>query len=213
MCQTGGLMWLMSANRPAASDGGPVISHTRHPVGDSRVPSRCFDTCVTAPETRPLHAVSRAQSACDVDRLSSGIRRGKVGRWFPGPSSEGWWPLRFPDRTPPYPPPAVLVAPPSAVSSVRRQRWGPVIGRERRRVRPAIAHSRRSPTAEAQAADHSLIASVRLSARAFLHQTAWRHSCQLNFASLWIRFYQWSVNKNAGMRGVKLCGRTDRRQH
>jgi len=213
MCQTGGLMWLMSANRPAASDGGPVISHTRHPVGDRRVPSRCFDTCVTAPETRPLPAVSRAQSACDVDRLSSGIRRGKGDGDSPArrPRADGHYGSLI--ALPPYPPPAVLVAPPSAVSIVRRQRWGPVIGRERRRVRPAIAPSPRSPTAEAQAADHSLITSVRLSARAFLHQTAWRHSCQLNFASLWIRFYQWSVNKNTGMRGVKLCGRTDRRQH
>jgi len=39
----------------------------------------------------------------------------------------------------PYPPPAVLRAPPSAMSIVRRRRRGPVIGSERRRVQPAIA--------------------------------------------------------------------------
>ena len=46
--------------------------------------------------------------------------------------------------------------------------------RERRRIRPAIATSLplRASAAEAQAADRSLIASVRLSAPAFLHRTA-----------------------------------------
>jgi len=40
-------------------------------------------------------------------------------------------------------------------------------------VRPAIALSPlRAPAAEAQAANRSLIASVRLTARAFLHRTA-----------------------------------------
>jgi len=40
-------------------------------------------------------------------------------------------------------------------------------------VRPAIALSPlRAPAAEAQAADRSLIASVHLTARAFLHRTA-----------------------------------------
>ena len=38
-----------------------------------------------------------------------------------------------------------------------------------------------------------------------------RYVCQLNFASLWSGFYHWSVNENAGMRGVKLC--RDRWQH
>ena len=31
----------MSADRPAASDSGPVVSRTRHPVGDRVPPSRC----------------------------------------------------------------------------------------------------------------------------------------------------------------------------
>jgi len=38
-----------------------------------------FDRCATAPETRPLSAVSRAHPARDVNRLSSGIQRGEVG--------------------------------------------------------------------------------------------------------------------------------------
>jgi len=69
----------VSAYHPAASDGGPVVSHTRHPVGNCapprRVPSMCFDTCATA----PLLAVSRTHPARDVDRLFSGVRRGAGG--------------------------------------------------------------------------------------------------------------------------------------
>ena len=91
-----------------------------------------FDRCTTAPETRPLPAVSCAHPAHDVDRLSSGVRRGEVV--IPWPVV--WRPLCFPGRAPPYPLPAVLGAPLPAMLIVRRRRWGPVIGRERRRVRP-----------------------------------------------------------------------------
>jgi len=62
---------------PTASYGGPVVSRTRHPVGDRVSPSR-FDGCTTAPETRLLPAVSRAHPARDVDRLSSDVRRGEA---------------------------------------------------------------------------------------------------------------------------------------
>jgi len=62
---------------PTASDGGPVVSRTRHPVGDRVSPSR-FDGCTTAPETRLLPAVSRAHPTRDIDRLSSDVRRGEA---------------------------------------------------------------------------------------------------------------------------------------
>ena len=68
----------MSADCPAASDAdGFVVSRTQHPVGD-RVPpvASRFNRCTT--ETRPLAAVSRAHPACDVDRLSRGVRQGEA---------------------------------------------------------------------------------------------------------------------------------------
>jgi len=58
-----------------------------------------FDRCATAPETRPLLAVSRAHPS-RVQRRPTGGRR-----WFPGPSSGGRMPLRFPGHAHPYPPP------------------------------------------------------------------------------------------------------------
>jgi len=72
-----------------------VVSHTQHPVGDRVPSSRCwcaarllFDRCTTAPETRPLLAISRVQ------------RRPTV---IPRPVVRG--PLCFPGHAPPYPPP------------------------------------------------------------------------------------------------------------
>ena len=44
-----------------------------------------------------------------------------------------------PVALPPYPPLVVLGAPPPAMSIDCRWRWGPIIGREWRRVRPVIA--------------------------------------------------------------------------
>ena len=44
-----------------------------------------------------------------------------------------------PGHAPLYPPPAVLGVPMPTMLIVRRRRWGPVIGRERRRVRLVIA--------------------------------------------------------------------------
>ena len=68
----------MSADHPAASDGGPVVSRTegRSAIASPRcIPSMCFYTCATAPETRPLPAVSCAPSPRDVDQLFSSVRR------------------------------------------------------------------------------------------------------------------------------------------
>ena len=85
-----------------------------------------FDRCATAPETRPLPAVSRAHPARDVDDCPATSNGGSGGS---------------PVALPPYPPSAVLGAPPPAVSIIRRRRCGPVIGREQRRVRPVIPPS------------------------------------------------------------------------
>ena len=74
----------ISVDRPAAYDGGPLVSRTWRPVDDPdsplrRVPSSRFDTCATAPETRPLPAVKRAHppGARNDDQLSSGVRPGR----------------------------------------------------------------------------------------------------------------------------------------
>jgi len=143
-------------------------------------PPVVFPACVLtrAPETRPLPAISCAQSA-----------RGDGDSPACRPGADGHCASLI--ALPPYPLPAVLGAPPPAVSIVHRRRWGPVIGRKWHRVRPAITTSLplRAPAAEAQAADRSLIACVRLSARVFLHRTALQHPCQLNFALLGSRFY------------------------
>jgi len=101
-----------------------------------------FDRCATAPETRPLPAVSRAHlPPHDVDRLSSGVRRGEGGD-SPASHPGGRWPLHFPGRTPTYPPAAILGTPLPAMLIVRRRRWSSVIGRERRLVRPVTPPSR-----------------------------------------------------------------------
>ena len=69
-------------HHPAASDGGPVVSHTQHPVGDRVPTSRCccaarllFDRCTTAHETQPLLAVSRAHPSRVQRRPTGGGRR------------------------------------------------------------------------------------------------------------------------------------------
>ena len=62
-------------HHPAASDGGPVVSHTQRPVGDRVPPSRLlFDRCATAPETWPLLTVSHTHPSC-VQRRPEGGRR------------------------------------------------------------------------------------------------------------------------------------------
>jgi len=93
----------MSADRRAASDGGPVVSHTRHRVGDRVPPSRCtsaFDRCTTAPERPgrcpPFHSPIPPATSTDCPATSD---RGR--RRFPRPSSGSRWLMRFPGRAPP----------------------------------------------------------------------------------------------------------------
>ena len=94
--------------------------------------------CSIAPETRPLPAVSCAHPARDVDRLSSDGRRWKAVIPRPpvvrGPMAVALPRSRSP-RTLPWP----FWTRHCPLLIVRRRRWGPVIGRERRRVRPVIA--------------------------------------------------------------------------
>ena len=67
-----------------------------------------------------------------IPPASSSVRRGGGGGDSPArrPGANG-------RCAPPYPP-AVLGVPLLTMLIVRRRRWGPVIGRERRRVRPVI---------------------------------------------------------------------------
>jgi len=126
----------MSADRQAASDGGPVVSHTRYPVGNRGPPSRC-----TSAFWQVHHGAGDLAAARRFTRPSRPRRRPIVQRrptgeavipWpiVPGPMAVALSRSR---------PPAVLGAPPRATSIVRRRRWGPVIGRGRRQVRPVIA--------------------------------------------------------------------------
>ena len=94
----------MSADRPAASDGGPVVSHTRHPVGDRFPPLRSQQVFRYGAGDPATARHFTCPSARDVDRLSSGVEWGEVV--IPGPSSGGRWLLCFPGRAPPYPPPS-----------------------------------------------------------------------------------------------------------
>ena len=55
------------------------------------------------------------------------------------PRSGGRMAVALPWCCSPCPPPAILGAAPPAMSMVRRLRWGPVIGREQRRVQPVNA--------------------------------------------------------------------------
>ena len=83
-----------------------------------RVARLLFDRCATAPETRPLLAVSRAHPSC--------VQRRPMG-------GGGDSPARRPGA------PAVLGVPLPSMLIVLRRRWGPVISQERRQVRPVIA--------------------------------------------------------------------------
>jgi len=64
----------MSADRPAASDGGHGVSRTLHPglVSDRvphHIPSLCFDMCAMALETWPLPGVLHAHLPATSPRL------------------------------------------------------------------------------------------------------------------------------------------------
>jgi len=106
--------------RPTAGLWSPIPSNRSAIASLRRAARLLFDRCTTAPETRPLPAVSRAHPPLRhrpiVQRCPTGGRR-----WFPGPSSGGRWPLHFPGRAPTYPPPAVLGAPLPAMLIVRRR--------------------------------------------------------------------------------------------
>ena len=144
--------------RPTAGLWSPIPSIRSAIASLRRAAHLLFDRCITAPETWPLPAVSRAHPAPDVDRLSNDVRRGEAVIPRPG----GRWPLRFPSRVPPIPSPAVFGAPLRAMLIVRRRRWGPVIGRERHQVRLG---DRPSPLC-APAGDLTPITQVKVRTRA-----------------------------------------------
>ena len=115
--RTCGLPYPASGRRSRPS----VALHVCFLTGASRRrrPGRCS----------PFHA--------PIPPASSGVRRGGGGDSLaccPG----GRWPLCFPGHAPPYPP-AILGVPLPTMLIVCRRRWGPVIGQERRQVRPVIA--------------------------------------------------------------------------
>ena len=96
-----------------------------------------FDRCATAPETRPLPAVSRAHPSRDVDRLSSGVRREGV---IPRPVVRGPMAVALPrSRSPCTLPPDGFERATAGYVDRQQTGWGPVIGRERCRVRLVIA--------------------------------------------------------------------------
>jgi len=66
----------VSAYHPAASDGGPVVSHTRHPVGNCAPPPVAFPACVSTrvPQRRclPFHAPIPPATSTDCSAASDG---------------------------------------------------------------------------------------------------------------------------------------------
>jgi len=110
---------------PTAGLWSPIPS-IRSAIASLRRAARLrFDRCATAPETLPLLAVSRAHPPRDVDRLSSGVRRGGGSD---SPARRPWADGRCSSSValPQYPPPTVLRAQLPAMLIVRRRRWGPV---------------------------------------------------------------------------------------
>jgi len=92
--------------RPRSSDGGPVVSHTQHPVGDRVSPSRCtsafWQVHHGAGDAAAARRFTRA-SPRDVDWLSSGVRR--EGGGSHSPARRPWADSRCTSRrAPPYPP-------------------------------------------------------------------------------------------------------------
>jgi len=91
----------MSADRSAASDGGPVVSRTRRPVGNRVPPSRSQPVFrhVRHSTGNPAtaHHFTRP-SARDVDRLSSSIQRGRVA--IPRPAVWGRSAIALPLQPP-----------------------------------------------------------------------------------------------------------------
>jgi len=148
----------------AASDGRLLVCHTRHPRSRPSIalhvcfltdaprrcrPGRCPAFYVPVPPT----------TSTDCPAAYDGGRR-----WFPGDSLshrlEADGHCAFPVMVPRTFPPAVLGAPPPATLIICRRRWGPVIGQQRRRVRPVVSPSLRAP-----AGDPTLITQVKVRTR------------------------------------------------
>ena len=118
--------------RPTAGLWSPMTGIRLAIASLRRAARLLFDRCATAPETRPL-AVSRAHPSRVQRRPTGGGGDSPARR--PGADGRCASPVTLPRTSPP----AVLGVPLPTMLIVRRRRWGPVIGRERRWVRPVIA--------------------------------------------------------------------------
>jgi len=109
------------------------------------------------PDQRPLNGRC---CCCCIPPTSSGVRRGEAVISWP----VVWGPMAvvLPRSRSPVPSPAVLGVLLPTMLIVRRRRWGPVIGRERRRVRLVIA----SPPLRAPTGDPTPITQVKVRTRA-----------------------------------------------
>jgi len=146
--------------RPTAGLWSPIPSIRSAIASLRRAAHLLFDRCATAPETRPLPAVSRTYPARDVDRLSSGVRRGGGGHSparRPGADGRCTSPVALP-RTLPRPFWAHHCRP---MLIIRRRRWSSVIGREWRLVRPVTLPAR-------PAGDPTLIMQVIILVRTYV---------------------------------------------
>jgi len=131
-----------------------VVSHTHQPVGDRVPPSRC-----TSAFRQVHHGAGDPAAACRFTRPS--LARLMWGEAvIPRPVVRG--PLCFPGHAPPYLPGSFGHATADYVDRPHRRRWGPVIGWERRRVRPVVA----PPPLRALAGDPTPITQVKVRARA-----------------------------------------------
>ena len=120
--------------RPTAGLWSPIPGIWLAIASLRRAARLLFDRCATAPETRPL-AVSRAHPSRVQRRPTGGGGDSPARR--PGADGRCASPVTLP-RTPP----AVLGVLLPTMLNVCRRRWGPIIGRERRRVRPVTPPSR-----------------------------------------------------------------------
>jgi len=124
----------MSADRPAASDGGACGFPVPGVWSAISSPPIMFPACVSthAPwHRKPGHET--CPSSCDVDWLSSGVQWGRAA--IPRPIVWGRWPLHFPGRAlcvAPFPWPFCDISGvPLPAMSI--DRWGPHIGQEQHR--------------------------------------------------------------------------------
>jgi len=131
----------MSADRSAASDGGPMVSRTRRPVGNRVPPSRSQPAFRHVRHNTGDPATARhftRPSTRDIDRLSSSIQRGCAA--IPRPAVWGRSAIALPPAAP-WPFCDVSGTPPPAMSIDRR---GCHIGREQHR---GLARDRPTPFA------------------------------------------------------------------